>query len=180
MHFAATLNAIIFDGAFSGRNTDELAGWAGDLQSMIRNLHDGAYPGYRTTPLNESYALYSQVGKKVIGVSNSMFSRSDMLADIDAFNISKMLESNYTDLSLSSVLESYYNCGASQRFTTFVVNYGGFSELQERVEYQMSDKFGFPPLIIQRYQRYSTTSVAYKALNTVFMDYIKNAVEKEK
>lgn len=119
LHMLATLGAERHN--FIDPN---LAGWAGDLQSTIRDL--------RMAKNDENYDS-ENIDRNVynlitgdIKVENPKFPMPDLLSDVDAKNISNIYNEDYR---LSVILKSYYTYYTNQRFTIFVDNLGGYGEL---------------------------------------------------
>lgn len=91
-HFAATLNALLFDcGGEEQPGLDVLsdlyAGWAGDVLSFTSDIENAKDDG-------ETDLL--QWAKDNICTSNSKFSLTDYIADIDALNIANMINEGST------------------------------------------------------------------------------------
>jgi len=88
-HFAATYNALIYwtpDWIFADGIVDNLAGWAGDLQSIMaqRMKMKNVTQNYRN--------IYNWTRKQMqqTNIYLSMFSTVDLRGDVDALNISKI------------------------------------------------------------------------------------------
>ena len=62
----------------------------------------------------------------VDAVAKPKFSMSDLLADVDAKNLSQLYNE---DDSLSKIVKDYYLHEAKHRFTSFVNSFGGYGEL---------------------------------------------------
>ena len=95
----------------------DVSGWAGDLQTFVRyDLSGNSLPSNSLKAFvdNPSSNTVIDFGNHV-GLSSSSFGNEDMLADIDAMNITK----NYLDLgnSLSNSLSAYYNYASGDNGT---------------------------------------------------------------
>ena len=115
IHFAATINALLYDSkgaqAFIVTEThlDNLAGWAGDLQTLIKEV-------LKDTKNSNDYSTVYKSTSKLMGEVGTTFSMSDLLADVDAVNIRELLGS----ASIGDVFRSYYGSGYKTRYTDFV------------------------------------------------------------
>lgn len=133
-HMAATLTAYIYDSKkYSGdirfkiipeKHINNLAGWAGDLQTAMNNAME----------LSENKARYVEfksIMKNLIGYDKKIsdviyedgkhsFDMVDVYADTDAYNIYKML---FVGGDLEWSLLEYYDSGYLKRFSEFT-NYG--------------------------------------------------------
>lgn len=126
LHLLATLGAERLD--FIDPN---LAGWAGDLQSFIRDLKIVTYG--QNLSLDEmkdkAYDIISNYSKYT-QISYPKFPNPDLLSDLDAKNIRyRYDESDY----LSFILKDYYNNHIDSRFEEFVANMGGEENLKKLV-----------------------------------------------
>lgn len=130
LHMLATLGAERYDGIIDAN----LAGWAGDLQSFIYNFKLETYPkeyDYDNQSQSEKYTeIAYQMLKGDIVVSKCKFTEEDLLADVDAENISEIYDEN---ISLSSVLKDYYTNQYISRFNIFVNLYIGKEEFNKLV-----------------------------------------------
>ena len=122
-HFAAVYNVLKYDSfgladmGIAEVRANHLGGWAGDLRSMIpRVLYEVNYS-------NDYNVVYNEA-KKQIGAdeSVSIFGIQDILADVDAYNISSSTQSTYL-YSIGAALIDYYHIGGyATRFTDFTNN----------------------------------------------------------
>lgn len=129
IHMLAALGAERYDGIID----PNLAGWAGDLQSFIYDLKLVTYgKDLNATQMKETAynIMVNPYEYKEFEENGTNFSRSDLLADLDAKNI----YCRYSELGhLSSMLKDYYTHRTNTRFTDFVSNMGGKEELHEIV-----------------------------------------------
>lgn len=100
LHFAATLNAYLYpllglDIAVADDIADDFAGWAGDLITYADNIKDEAISQEKANKLICSTE------------EESNFKLEDYLADIDAFNVFKLLD-NDSDLSFPEAFRDYF------------------------------------------------------------------------
>ena len=139
LHMMATLSAY-YNSSSIISDCKELAGWAGDLQSMIYNVKIKAYG----TDENLNEVALEKTGKILTDDElklpheqkkyvDTHFSMSDMLADIDAQNI-YYLYSPKDNMYLSEMLEDYYNKHEyyKKRYSIFVNGYGEIDDLEKR------------------------------------------------
>ena len=124
-HFAATLNALLFTSLtpkgitenyqvlVGDKTIDNLAGWAGDLQTFIlynvlpNVIRNGKQDDY-------SYAYYCTM--QLLGGENTYFSMSDLYADIDSVVINDLLSN---EMSFMDALIYHYSEGYKTRYATF-------------------------------------------------------------
>ena len=130
LHMLATLGAERYDGIIDAN----LAGWAGDLQSFIYNFKLETYPkeyDYANQSQSEKYTeIAYQMLKGDIIFNKCKFSNEDLLADVDAENISEIYNEN---ISLSSVIKDYYTNNYISRFNIFINIYNGEEEFKKLV-----------------------------------------------
>ncbi len=114
LHFAATLNAYLYDSTdlkanlVGEKNINNLAGWAGDLQTFVIDVQN-------QTNNSNSYANVYESASRLIGDSSTSFSMGDLLADTDAYNIYNQLETS----TFCGALRNYYSSGYRTRYTDF-------------------------------------------------------------
>jgi hypothetical protein len=169
LHMAATIDGILTKSPVP----DDLAGWAGDLQTAILDLQSN-------TKDSNNLKVLQKEAKKVIG-GNSSFSTPDILADVDAVNIANMLKEN-PKLLLSDAIEKYYSKSGdvNRRFSEFIESFGGKKEFKEAV-YDVDLKTGLLILKDDNILHYGTpTDNQVKAIRGAFIDYIFNQAAKEK
>jgi hypothetical protein len=118
IHMMATLSGQYYHASDDLAN---LSGWAGDLQSLIYDVKKNGYG----TGKNLNDLAFS-----LIGTSGTYFSMGDMIADVDARNISQIYSS---DVSLSAMLSDYYSTNSSNRYSDFVNGYGGIENLEKLI-----------------------------------------------
>lgn len=118
VHFAAALAAHLYNTDsivnLFGYEEDEfnnLAGWAGDLQTLINN---------NLLKQISNQSDYQEVYNKMselIGKSGTYFDSDDLYADIDAINIYRIMSSSKT---IESVLNTYFSSRYKNRFYYFI------------------------------------------------------------
>lgn len=139
-----------------------LGGWGGDMQSAVRNLVDVTKDSNKSSVLNSTAKNYN-------------FSTSDILADIDAANMSQMMK--HTNASFSSIVETYYskNGGAYNRFSIFVESFGGEWAFKKAVNLAMDI-----PTNLKNSKKYGKPTVKQEdAIANAFADYIISQARKE-
>lgn len=106
---AATCDAVIFA---QGTFLSDFAGWGGDLFTALRDskslVKDGRYD-----------TLYKAAYATIGGIGESSFSYSDLLSDVDAYNIGMEIAINDHSKGLSEVARDYYSNGWKSRYSTF-------------------------------------------------------------
>ncbi len=127
VHWAATMNGLIYDTGWSDvgyksligeHHIDNLCGWAGDLQTLLTEVID------KTDNSSDYNTLYDKASK-LMGNASSKFSMADLLADADAANIYNMIGGK----SLVDAFSEYYNGANEKRFRSFTSQYNNFNEL---------------------------------------------------
>lgn len=176
-HLCATLNGLLYDStgfksAVAGEaNVDNLCGWAGDLQTLCIDVLD------YTNNSNEFDTIYDAT-LFLLGHQNSSvtsFSMSDLLADVDAYNIYNLLCSNETNLS--SVFNYYYSTGYNTRFTDFTNSWTKPQIYNCVRRYTTNIFFMFVdwPLL----EGYTISTTQSDAIATAFTDYIWELIQNE-
>lgn len=129
LHMMATLNRLFYSGtttyngipvdAVLGDAVDDLCGWAGDFQALIRDYFDAG--NNHSTQSSVYGAFYPMIG------SNDYFcAYSDIIADMDSCNLCSHLSNSVlaTGEDLKKAFEDYYygKSGnvATKRFTTWI------------------------------------------------------------
>ncbi len=170
-HMCATLTGHIykssfFDGIKFGvmpeYHIDNLSGWAGDLQTLINDTYceigeNCSYDEFYNT-------FYNLIGKK-------SFSMPDMYADIDAYNIYKLL----FDYSIEDALQIYYQRGYNKRFSEFT-NYWSKDMITELVSIYTNNDY----IIIQwPLLEFNVKETHSKAACDAFVDFLMEKIKNE-
>ncbi len=109
-HMAATITAQIFNGGASSEYYDQLAGWAGDLKTLMNSAYYRTYELAEYTNIGD--AFYARMGR-----SDDVYSTSDLYADVDAWNLYACFYSfyphnpEYTETSIETLISDYYEAG---------------------------------------------------------------------
>ncbi len=135
VHMMATLSGQYNTSSFGSVVLDidkELSGWAGDLQSLIYYLKINTFGKNKDLKEEAQRLLAPDKNKQREEDIDTNFALDDMLADIDADNISNLYP---TTLYLSEILDKYYNRDRrhKNRHTIFVNNYNGIDNLEKKV-----------------------------------------------
>lgn len=119
-HLMATLNSLLFFTAeIPALNVKDFCGWAGDLVTVMINVEEN----------KKDYESVYQCALDYIAnpLKESMFGRSDLLADFDAINLAKILKTSGKEVAI--VVEEYYQNNVYNRFSLALNNrFGGTSE----------------------------------------------------
>ncbi len=130
-----TLAAERYDGIID----PNLAGWAGDLQSFIRDLKLVTY-GLNLSEnelKDKAYDIITDYASYNTYFSDPKFPREDFISDLDAKNIHNM---DYQSQYLSELLNFYYCKQYKSRVDDFIINMGGRKSLKEKIiEYTRGD-----------------------------------------
>lgn len=178
-HLCATLNGLLFDStgfksAVAGEeNIDNLCGWAGDLQTLCIDVLN------HTNNSNDYDTIYEATILLLGNHDNSAssFSMSDLLADVDAYNLYSNLCSNGSSSNFISIFDDYYQSLCMTRFTDF----SGSRTRQEMYDcvrlYTTNTFFLWVdwPLL----NGYSITSSQSDAIAQAFTDYIWGLIQNE-
>ena len=159
---------------------NNLSGWAGDLQTFVRHIK-------KVTNDSDDYnTVYSMASEK-LGTQETSFDMDDMLADVDAVNIKKLLGSSS---SIGDVFRDYYKFGYKTRYSSFVRNIVGKNaskkQLSGWVDDYTNDKF-----FVFKWPLYQESSDGSRpeitvtenqghAVRDAFTNFIWNKVESEK
>ena len=110
---------------------NELAGWAGDLQSFIYDIKVNTY--------GLDIDIYDKALSIIATQKSTYFREEDFIADIDAENIFYLYDS---DMLLSDVLYDYYTNRYLDRYKIFIAHYGGLDSLEQKTnEFTSGDNF---------------------------------------
>ncbi|MBO0587613.1 MULTISPECIES: glycoside hydrolase domain-containing protein [unclassified Sporosarcina] len=108
-HLAATCDSVILD---EGTFISDYAGWGGDLLTALRDSISLVESGRYDTIYEAAYATIG-------GIGESSFSYSDLLSDIDGYNIGMDIVKNNNSKGLSEVVRNYYSNGWKNRYSKF-------------------------------------------------------------
>lgn len=120
-HMCAVINAMLynstsFESIAVGENVvDDLAGWAGDLQTLVIDMLDNVDGNY----LNNYNSLYNKFND-LMGSPYYSFSEEDFLADLDAVYYVGLFGNSTSNVAIN--LTNYYNMYSQNRYTNFVDN----------------------------------------------------------
>lgn len=118
-HLSAALAALIYNtDAIYNLIMDEvdynnLAGWAGDLQTLIANNLLS-----QISDQNNYDEIYQKMSE-LIGKSGTYFDSDDLYADIDAINLYSLLNSTQT---IKEIMQIYFSDNYKTRFNSFIKN----------------------------------------------------------
>ena len=191
-HMSATISAILYRSSFKDGSTlyqhikyqlmpdyhiDDLAGWAGDLQSLI---HDCGLVSKNNKDVD--FSLYF---KECLGDNNFRFGIYDFNSDADAINLTNMILSKRENGDFEKILQNYYSQGIKYRFTDFL-NYGLKNDKDNIMTYA---KMRFMNLFVWPIYDYNweTESDEYvyislamaQSATDIFWEYVSELVEKE-
>lgn len=112
-HLAATCDAVIMA---DGKGISDIAGWGGDLLTTIKDAKRLVEAGRYDTIYEAAYATIG-------GIGESHFSYSDLLSDVDAYNIGMKIVNKGHAQGFSNVVRDYYsNDGWKSRYSDFYQN----------------------------------------------------------
>ena len=187
-HMAATINAYLYSSRWNNKMDikvqgtgdgiiDNLAGWAGDLQSLIGTLQNN-------TSNSDNYNTLYHAAYKLIGNENAEFSMQDMYADIDATNLSKQLKDN-PNKRIVDIFGDYYTTSV-KRYKLFAEEISGTSN-DKKVKDKLKDEARFytnPTYMWQTWPIYNTykksdvTKNQGYALGDAFTHFIDEHIER--
>jgi hypothetical protein len=148
-HFMVTLSGQYYYTSF---DTVQLSGWAGDLQSVIYDLKRETWK----SPEKDKKAIAKILCGSTSTSMGSHFKLRDMIADVDARNISQQYS---TSTRLSTMLTNYYSGNESQRYSIFVNSYGGLTKLEALAnEYTYPEDTVLKHLILRKYANSAVTN----------------------
>ena len=178
-HMAATISAILYkssssDGFKQGlmpeKHLDNLAGWAGDLQTFVYDC--AFYAVNNDADFDDYFNLYLVDDDSRCGIT-------DLNSDSDAINItSKIFQSN----SFKEILSKYYSSEFSNRFSLFLSN--GLNNSQKSISVYTNKKYITVTWPIYDYKKNEDGYVDIKSeyskkASEIFWDYINNLADKE-
>jgi RHS repeat-associated protein len=181
VHWAATLNGLIYDTGWSDAgyksligeaHIDNLCGWAGDLQTLVRDV-------ITQTNNSDDYSVLYARASKLMGTTdaslNSTFPMNDLLADTDAFNIYNKLGSS----SLVNAFKTYYSGGNSTRYKDFTGNRDK-EAIRSLAGTYTNDWLVWPVTKWPLLNGVDVSDNQSKAVRDAFTDFIWNKVQGEK
>lgn len=164
IHMCAALNSNLYSYSFV---PSEFSGWAGDLVSLMEQIIT-----YDTNKTETELITYASELLGSLGKTSSLFGMPDLLADIDALNISKLNYNTFYEL----IINYYYN-NPLDREKTFKQNLN--NDIYRSVLSSFTDTKG--NLIISQllsnssYKKYQTNPDKYNhIIATVFDNYFSN------
>lgn len=171
LHLLATLGA----GRYNFIIDPNLAGWAGDLQTLIRDIRLAAgSEGYDSNDLSSN--VYKLITGELI-VHKPKFPMSDLLADVDAKNLKELYDES---CSLSQALKNYYTNYTDNRFTRFVSECGGFDTLYSLANSYTRGNHPVKHLILKHYAGDNeVTEAESNAIRDGFIQLIEDKVDEE-
>lgn len=112
-HLAATCDAVIMA---KGKYLSDIAGWGGDLLTALKDAKRLVAAGRYETIYKAAYAVIG-------GIGESHFSYSDLLSDVDAYNIGMKIVNKGHAQRFSNVVRDYYsNDDWKSRYSDFYQN----------------------------------------------------------
>lgn len=182
-HMAATINALIYDttwddaGAKSmigDTHIDNLAGWAGDLQTFAIYIN-------KKTNNSKDYKTIYNTASNMMGKKDTSFDMMDLLADVDAVNINNRLDSSS---SFVSEMMTYYQSDYKTRYSSFVKSISGndvnSKDFQGWVDDYTNDYWYVKKWPIFKNNNASMSDVQSRAVRDAFTDFIWGKLYSEK
>ncbi len=177
-HLAATITGMVYESSFSSglefgfmpdAYIDDLAGWAGDLQTAMNDA-------ITITKYNQDYDIFKVAMINLIGYNPAVddtyiyvshtFDLDDMYADVDAVNLFRLLKA---DDSIKTVLHGYFGSAYQKRYTSFI-NGVGENRLKRQIYVYTKNDFAFGrkwPLF-----KYDFEKQASKAARDAFAEFL--------
>ena len=180
-HLAASLNAHYINDDSYATMPIELASWGGDLQTFLADIANKVQATTNHKKIEKVCNLYLASDDNNF---KSSFDIGDMLADVDAVNLSNSLKSS-NNVSFYKEFFNYYENGKCySRYTKFLNSYGkeNFKEKINDILPQGIDVFlsfnvkyalYFKHLISSKYS-YTANNDISSILNETFYNYICN------
>lgn len=182
VHWAATLNAMLYNTEWEDmgiyalmpeEHINNLAGWAGDLQTLALDV-------LKETDYTNDYHILREKTLDFMGKEDYTFSFDDLLADIDAVNMNELLKN---EPLLHKLYKKYYTIGTATRFSDFVGNVLNDKRSEERflklvnfyTSYKVCKLKIWP---IYKKSKHVISSNQSKAIARGFVDYIWSKLEK--
>lgn len=180
-HLAASLNAHYINDESYATMPIELTSWGGDLQTVLADIANRVKA---TTNHEEIKKACNSFLASENPILRSSFDMGDMLADIDAVNLSNELKGN-NNIYFYKVFFNYYEGGdCYNRFTQFLNNYGE-ENLKEKINEVLPEgidvyvSFNIKYLLYFNHLRsrkylYTANNDISSILNETFYNYIYN------
>ncbi|MEK5071720.1 glycoside hydrolase domain-containing protein [Sporosarcina sp. FSL K6-1508] len=111
-HLAATCDTVIMQ---KGKVLSDIAGWGGDLLTTLKDAKRLVEAGRYDTIYKAAYATIG-------GIGESHFSYSDLLSDLDGYNIGMQIVNKGHAQGFSKVVRDYYSNGWKSRYSDFYQN----------------------------------------------------------
>lgn len=135
VHFSAALAAYLYNTdylvnafGYTEEEFNDLAGWAGDLQTLIANNLLS-----QISNQNDYDEIYNKMSE-LIGKSGTYFDSNDLYADIDAVNLYALLN-NYRTKTVKEVMDIYFTTQYKDRFSLFIKRIAGSLKYDTLREY---------------------------------------------
>ncbi len=173
-HLCATMNGLLYDSegfkaAVAGEaNINNLCGWAGDLQTLCIEVLD------YTNNSNDYETVYSAT-YNMIGDEAHSLSMMDLLADTDAYNVYKLLNSSTSNFMSS--FTTYYDDYVGTRYTRFTNGWPKQTIYNCVRNYTTNTFFLWEdwPLL----EGYEITNTQSNAIASAFTDFIWEKIQNE-
>ena len=161
-HFNATLSRYLDNDIYRRNIPADWAGWAGDIFTFAKqldSLHQVDGLGIDSLRILANHSLGNPKP-----IFKSSFGQEDFYADIDARNISELINNG---LSFHDAMDNYYNNGLYSRFGHFVNSYGGWKNFIKRVNsYTFFPKTPFVnPIFVEAAKQAFTNKIREGCLN---------------
>lgn len=175
-HLAATMNALLVETSGAEAllvgelHIDRLAGWAGDLQTLMKDVLNKAEDPH-------DYEILYDSTIEMMGDENYSFGMMDLLADVDAINLYKSLNMGDIQLSFEVYYDFYNELGYQARFTRFISG-KNYAEFYDIVRIYTDQYYLFPvewPLL----QEVILTESQSNAFASAFTSYIWRRLQDE-
>lgn len=116
-HMMATMSAVMYG---SGGTLDDLAGWGGDLVTLV--VHMLKYRDTSAGTGDEDF--YAALTKQYVARPGTTYDMDDLIGDVDAINIPAIIKEQ--DCDMYTAMTYYYSSshGSRKRFTRFYDYFG--------------------------------------------------------
>lgn len=116
-HMMATMSAVMYG---SGGTLDDLAGWGGDLVTLVVNM----LKSKDTSAGTGDEDFYAALTKQYVARPGTTYDMDDLIGDVDAINIPAIMKEQ--DCDMYTAMTYYYSSmnGSRKRFTRFLDYFG--------------------------------------------------------
>lgn len=140
-HMAATCDSVVTMKQLGTPYLSDFAGWMGDLLTTITDAKNAVEKAKKD---GKTLSLYD-AAFNAIGTPGTSFSYTDLVADVDAYNIGRIIINSGYKTYVKDAILNYYKNDSGKRFNMFLKEKfkGSFEQAAKEVEYILTVTPGF-------------------------------------